>query len=63
MRQTAGVVGLLPLLTPFLFFLLQRDNGGGLAEDATRSVGVPHSQYAFDERGKDISGGENTQTQ
>lgn len=56
MGQTAGVVGLLLLLFPLL--LIHWDSAEGLTEDATRRVGVPHSQYAFDEGGKNISDGE-----
>lgn len=61
MGQTAGVVGLLLLLLLLRFPLLLLFYWGsaeGLAEDATCRVGVPHSQYAFNERGKNISDGE-----
>lgn len=53
MRQTAGVIGLLLLL--FSLFILCRDTREGLTKDATCCVGVPQSQYAFKEEGRNMS--------
>lgn len=58
MRQNTGVLGLFLLLLrliPCPLFIFRRDTGEALAKDATCCVGVPHSQYAFREKGRNMS--------